>query len=199
MRRITLLAALLIAAATTAVFAAKGDGAATSKPNAAAAVPPALAADLARARLATAKYATSLERAKRDGYGIITKMIPDMGYHYLNPKISGFDVRRPSILVYVKRGAAWQLVAFEWVFPKKPDKLPLPGARYGAFAAACHYADGTFVPATSQDQCAETAETGAKFGFWHPDLVTLHLWAWYPNPNGIFAGFNPLMRPFNEE
>jgi hypothetical protein len=29
-------------------------------------------------------------------------------------------------------------------------------------------------------------------------LVTLHLWAWYPNPNGIFAGFNPLMRPFNE-
>ena len=31
--------------------------------------------------------------------------------------------------------------------PTKPAKAPLPGATYGSFAAACHYADGTFVPA----------------------------------------------------
>ncbi len=37
----------------------------------------------------------------------------------------------------------------------------------------------------------------AAFNFWHPDLVTLHVWAWYPNPNSVFSGMNPLMHPFN--
>jgi hypothetical protein len=23
------------------------------------------------------------------------------------------------------------------------------------------------------------------------------VWAWYPNPDGVFAGMNPLMHPFN--
>ena len=41
-----------------------------------------LADQLARARLATAKYATSLHAAKADGYQIITRMIPDMGWHF---------------------------------------------------------------------------------------------------------------------
>jgi hypothetical protein len=161
---------------------------------------PAFAQVLAEARLATAKYATNLGRAKRDGYTIITPMMRDMGYHFLNPKITGFDAKRPAILVYVKRGSAWQLVAFEWVFPEKPKQAPLPGARYGSFGAACHYADGTFVFEQSEDACAPTSpETGARFGFWHPDLVTLHLWAWYPNPEGVYNGTNPLIRPFNHE
>ena len=57
----------------------------------------------------------------------------------------------------------------------------------------------TFVPAASQDDCAPTSpETGAPFGFWHPDFVTLHLWLWYPNPDGIYAGMNPLISPFNK-
>ena len=29
------------------------------------------------------------------GYQIITQMIPDMGYRFLNPAIQGFDVRKP--------------------------------------------------------------------------------------------------------
>jgi hypothetical protein len=161
---------------------------------------PTLARRLALARLATAKYVTSLARAKADGYGIITRMIPDMGYHFLNPKIAGFDVRKPPILVYVRRGAVWQLGALEWVFTKKPAKPPLPGARYGSFGAACHYADGTFVMAASEGECSRTSpETGAAFGFWHPRLVTLHVWLWYHNPSGIFAGTNPLVAPFNEQ
>ncbi len=40
---------------------------------------------LSAARLATAKYSTDLARAKADGYTIITPMIPNMGYHFLNP------------------------------------------------------------------------------------------------------------------
>ena len=164
------------------------------------ATPHALAPILARARLATAKYATSLTRAKADGYTVtVTRQIPDMGWHFMNPKYTKFDVTKPPILVYDKRGSSWQLVAFEWVFPAKPAKAPLPGATYGSFAAACHYTDGTFVPAASQDDCAtKSPETGAPFAFWHPDFVTLHLWLWYPNPDGIYAGMNPLMRPFNK-
>ena len=158
----------------------------------------ALATQLATGRLATAKYATDLTRAKRDGYGIITRDIPDMGWHFLNPKVTGFDVRRPPILVYAKRGSLWQLVAFEWVFPTKPAKAPLPGATYGSFGAACHYKDGIFVFKATQGECATTSpQTGAAFGFWHPDLVTLHVWLWYPNPNGLYTGMNPLMHPFN--
>jgi hypothetical protein len=123
-----------------------------------------------------------------------------MGYHFMNPDVTGFDVQRPPILVYVRQGADAQLVAAEWVFPKRPAKPPLPGARYGSFAAACHYADGNFVPQRNERRCAPThPETGAAFTIWHPDLVTLHLWLWYPNPDGIFNSTNALVAPFNRE
>jgi hypothetical protein len=157
-----------------------------------------LADQLARARLATAKYATSLRAAKADGYQIITRMIPDMGWHFLNPDIQGFDVTRPPILVYERRGHSWQLGAVEWVFPQQPEVPLLPGATYGSFGAACHYTDGTFVFARVQELCAKRSpETGARFNFWHPDLVTLHVWLWYPNPAGLYNGTNPYIKPFN--
>ena len=157
-----------------------------------------LAAQLARARLATARYATSLHAAKADGYQIITRMIPDMGWHFLNPTIQGFDVTKPPILVYERHGRSWQLGALEWVFTEKPASQPLPGATYGSFPAACHYTDGTFVAARVQELCPRRSpETGARFNFWHPDLVTLHVWLWYPNPGGLYNGTNPLIKPFN--
>ncbi len=164
----------------------------------AAAPDPRLALDVATARRATAKYETNLARAKADGYRIITRMIPSMGYHFMNASVKSFDIRRPPILVYEHRGTSWQLGALEWVFTSTPTKPPLPGARYGVFAAACHYFDGTFVPATSQAQCApRSPQTGAKFSFWHPRLITLHFWIWYPNPAGIYMGMNPMVAPFN--
>jgi hypothetical protein len=157
-----------------------------------------LTADVAAARQATAKYAVGLGRARADGYKIITRMIPDMGWHFMNAKVQGFNVRRPQILVYERRGGRFQLGALEWVFPSKPARAPLPGARYGSFPAACHYADGTFIPAAAQSFCPPMApKTSAKFTFWHPDLVTLHLWAWYPNPSGIYSSMNPMVHPFN--
>ncbi len=155
---------------------------------------------LSQARLATAKYAMDLDRAKADGYVIITQMIPNMGYHFLNPKIEGFDVTKPPILVYVRKGDAWQLVAIEWVWPKKPAAAPLRGARYGSFGAACHYKDGSFIEAATQAKCGKAnAKTGAEFNFWHPPLVTFHIWIWYPNPSGVFAEFNPYLTPFNKD
>ncbi|HSS72505.1 MAG TPA: hypothetical protein VLK53_02960, partial [Gaiellaceae bacterium] len=139
------LIALLIAAAAAAVpiaaLASRSEEptpvahvhpAATSASTPAAALAP----TLAKARLATAKFATSLDAARKAGYTVnVTRMIPDMGWHFLNPKITGFNASKPPILVYGKRGKAWQLVAFEWVFPTKPAKAPLPGATYGSFAA----------------------------------------------------------------
>ena len=200
MRRITILALTAVTAAVFAALASAGPtvhrhdmatmGGTTSQ---------ALATQLADARVATAKYANNLALAKKQGYGVITQMIPDMGWHFMNPKITAFDVTKPPILVYGKRGSTWQLVAFEWVFPKKPAKPPLPGATYGSFGAGCHYQDGTFVFQADQNACAaKSPQSGAAFGFWHPDLVTMHVWAWYPNPAGVYSGMNPLMHPFNK-
>ena len=157
-----------------------------------------LADQLASGRLATARYAINLRAAKADGYQILTRMIPDMGWHFLNPAIQGFDVTKPPILVYERHGRSWQLAALEWVFTEQPATPPLPGATYGSFAAACHYKDGTFVAARVQELCPERSpESGARFNFWHPNLVTLHVWLWYPNPDGLYNGTNPLIHPFN--
>ncbi len=200
MKRTIITLALTLAAAGVLAALALGSGSSDNKGMAmgGGAASQQLAAQIAASRVATAKYATNLALAKKDGYGVITQMIPDMGWHFMNPKITGFDVRKPAILVYGKHGSTWQLVAYEWVFPSKPAKQPLPGATYGSFAAACHYKDGTFFPQPSQDACAaKSPQSGAAFNFWHPDLVTLHVWAWYPNPAGVFSGMNPLMHPFN--
>ena len=157
-----------------------------------------LTQQLAAARLATAKYATSLSRAKADGYQIITMMMPNMGFHFMNPKVRGFSIRRPQILVYEHHGKQWQLGALEWVFLKMPKNPPLPDATFGSFPAACHFQDGTFIPDQDRKTCQKRApHTGAKFTFWHPDLVTMHVWAWYPNPAGLYSSTNPLVAPFN--
>ena len=195
---------IMVAVATLAAtgWAAR---AATNDPTPAALAPAApatgsqdLAAQLARARLATGRYATNLRAAKANGYQIITRMIPDMGWHFLNPTIQGFDVTKPHILVYERHGRSWQLGALEWVFTETPATPPLPGATYGSFPAACHYKDGTFVAARVQELCpTRSPETGARFNFWHPDLVTLHVWVWYHNPDGLYSGTNSLVRPFN--
>lgn len=188
----------LVASAGLALVASASVGARTTRPRSGEANASALAADVAAARLATAKYVTNLRQAKAAGYGIITRMIPDMGYHFLNPNISRFSVRKPPILVYEHHGRTWQLGALEWVFTSMPSEPPLPGAQYGSFGAACHYLDGTFVFADARSKCPATSpQTGAKFNFWHPDLVTLHFWVWYPNPAGIYSSMNPMVSPFN--
>jgi hypothetical protein len=155
-----------------------------------------LAAQLAEARFATGAFATDLDAAKAAGYSLqITPNMPGMGYHFLNPSVSGdFDVTKPPILVYVKRGGDWQLGALEWVFTERPKTKPLKGARYGSFPAACHYADGSFVPAAAESDCTPTND-GAGFLFWHPKFVTLHVWLWYPNPDGLYASMNPYVNP----
>jgi hypothetical protein len=203
--RRTILITIVVAALAATGWAARAATSQPARPTAAAR--PAttasgdtttLATQLAKARIATAHYATNLRAAKADGYQIITRMIPDMGYHYLNPAIQAFDIRKPAILVYVRSPRGWQLGALEWVFLQQPATPPLPGATYGSFGAACHYKDGTFVFTGAEDLCARRSpQTGAAFSFWHPPLVTLHVWVWYHNPDGLYNGTNPLVKPFN--
>ena len=156
-----------------------------------------LTRQLAAARVATAKYATNLDRAKEDGYQIITMMMPNMGFHFMNPNIHVFNVRKPQILVYEHTDGKWQLGALEWVFTKMPQTPPLANATFGSFPAACHYKDGTFIADENSKTCPKKASTGAAFTFWHPDLITMHVWIWYPNPAGLFSSTNPLVAPFN--
>jgi len=147
---------------------------------------------LALARNATVNYATSLAAARRSGYRMITRNVPGLGFRFMNAAVSGFDVRKPPILVYEHRGQTWQLGALEWVFTSKPNTPPLPGASYGSFRAGCHYTDGTFVAAADRAGCPRSApRTEAGFSFWHPRLVTMNVWLWSANPDGLFARTNP--------
>jgi hypothetical protein len=193
----------LVAIAAASVWATTGSTATTRQADfwgrdvATASQQPGLDKQLALARAATAKYVDNLGLAKANGYQIITKMIPNMGFHYMNPSVKGFDVQKPPILVYDHQGSGYQLGALEWVFTSKPATPPLPGARYGAFGAGCHYADGSYYPAVAQSKCpAKAPGTGAAFGFWHPNLITLHVWLWNPNPGGLYASTNPRVGPF---
>jgi hypothetical protein len=157
---------------------------------------PLVTADVTAARLATARYATNLNRAKADGYGIHKDDSND-GLSLHKPEGEEFDVRKPPIVVYEHHGNTWQLGALEWVFTSIPAKPPLPGARYGVFGAACHYLDGTVVFANAQSMCAPKSKTGAAFTFWHPRLITLHMWIWYSNAACLYSGTNPMVTPFN--
>jgi hypothetical protein len=199
MKRILTLRAGVLAATLVLVVAgaagAHSDGGARNSGQAK------LAEQLADARIATARYAFDLDAAKADGWNLqITPNMENMGFHFLNTSVSGFDVTKPPILVYVKRGGDWQLGAFEWVFTERPKTPPLKGAKYGSFPAACHYADGQFVPTSAESECAATAPgSGAAFTFWHPRLITLHVWLWYPNPDGLYAPTNPFVAPFTSD
>jgi hypothetical protein len=192
-------ASIVVLALAAWMLPAWGQSTTTSKAKANSSPNAQLVNQLAKMRLATAKYSTSLRTAKRDGYGIITQMIPDMGFHFMNPNISTFDIRKPPILVYEHTGdGTWQLRALEWVFTSMPQTPPLQNATFGFFPAACHYKDGTFIPDEDQTTCPKrNPDTGAKFNFWHPDLFTMHVWIWYPNPAGLYSGTNPLVAPFN--
>ncbi len=195
-RTAAIVAALLLLAAFAWVRPGMSPARASSDPMAAHSSS-GLAQKLAQARVATAKYVTNLSRAKKDGYMIITQAMPGMGYHYLNPNISDFDIRKPAILVYEKTSHGMQLGALEWVFPSIPKKPTLPNATYGFFPAACHYKDGTFTPAAAQSDCAaKSPSSGSAFNFWHPPLYTMHVWIWYPNPAGLYSSTNPLVTPF---
>jgi hypothetical protein len=127
---------------------------------------PATWRELARARMATARY-QNISRAIADGYVDIDVVIPNMGFHYLRPAIldETFDVEKPELLVYafINNDNQPKLVAVEYAVPTSLSET----APEGFTGQGDHW--------HRQDQ----------FGLW-----TLHAWLWYPNPDGVFAELN---------
>ena len=162
---------------------------------------------IADVRAATVRY-LDVVRAREDGFVQVSGMEPGHGYHFVNPAAQLFtattalasrtlDLARPSVLLYVERDGAWQLVGVEYALPAMPAINPLPGAEWRAHEASCHYRDHREIPNGSMSACAARhPETGSPFVFWHPSMVVAHVWAWYPNPAGPFAAANRYLAPY---
>jgi hypothetical protein len=148
-------------------------------------------------RLATEKY-RDIDRAQADGYFRASGYIPNLGYQYANPKLfSKFELQRPPILLYDDRDGQWDLTGVAYVAPfdKNPKTfLPFKKAEYKKQPMICRYLDGTSLEAPNMEACPkEHPITHAALGLWHPDIWIMSAWVWYPNPNGLFSLFNPLL------
>ena len=124
--------------------------------------------ELQQARAATARY-RNIKNAIKDGYGDISVVLPNMGYHYLKSSFvdATFDIRKPELLVYNKNeNGEFQLLAVEYAVPLSLS----PNAPQGF----------------SGNQDVWDRNTG--FGLW-----LLHAWVWSYNPDGVFNPTNPLV------
>src|SRR5262249_38705324 len=133
---------------------------------------------------------------------------PAHGYHFLNVNAqfltaatrlwsSELDLGKPPILLYVERNGVWQLTGVEYALPGTPTDNPFPGARWSSHEASCHFEDYQELAAPSAAACpVQHPRSGARFIVWHPSMAVVHVWAWYPNPNGPFAEENPYLAPY---
>lgn len=124
-------------------------------------------ADLASARKATARF-NRVEQAEAEGYINLNFCEEGEGCHWLNPSLldGQFDPTRPEILLYVRDGDGWRLVAVEYVVPLSLS----PGVAPEGFTG-------------DADHWREDSE---GVGLWE-----LTAWIWLHNPNGMFEQHNP--------
>src|SRR3989442_351191 len=77
------------------------------------------------------------------------------------------------------------------------DTNPFPGAAWSEHEASCHYRDYRELPAPAPASCPKVHPvSGAPFVLFHPKLAIVHVWAWYPNPRGVYADQNPYLAPY---
>ena len=158
---------------------------------------------VAEVRRATARY-VNVATARADGYLQASGMEARHGYHFVQPAAQAralatgaLDLATPPVLLYVERDGVWQLVGVEYALPSAPTHDPLPGAVWHRHEASCHYRDFRELPAASARACpARHPASGEPFVGWHPTLAVAHVWAWYPNPDGVFAETNPWLAPY---
>ena len=162
---------------------------------------------VADVRVATARY-LDIARARDDGYVQTSAMEPRHGYHLTHLGLLALgaagqlvlgepDLARPAILLYVERDGGWQLVGVEYAALGDPVGAPFPGARWHRHEASCHYRDYRELAAPSAGKCpARHPGSGAPFVNWHPAFSVAHVWAWHPNPDGVFAEENAYLAPY---
>lgn len=127
--------------------------------------------EIASVRKATARF-HDLERALDAGYSV---QFPEgcmetedgaQGFHYLNPALVdvAVDPLQPELLMYEpRRDGSLQLIGVDYVIPIDAWQGNDPPSMLGQ-------------PFTRNE----------GLGVW-----ALHIWAWRPNPSGIFANWNP--------
>lgn len=140
---------------------------------------PALGAEVAALRAATARY-HRIETAVQDGYSVLVRHPESgaacleseaggMGRHLLNPALVDDEVvvTAPEVLIYEPtENGRMRLVGVEYVIPyaiRGVDESP-------------------------PELFGQALERNATFGLW-----ALHVYAWKDNPDGLFAGWNPMI------
>jgi hypothetical protein len=97
-----------------------------------------------------------------------------MGVHYVNGDLVGdgkLDASRPEALMYEPRNR----------------KLELVGVEYIVIASAWDAASKT--PPTLMGQVFHYNTSPNRYGI--PAYYALRVWAWKPNPHGVFMDWNP--------
>ncbi len=158
-----------------------------------------LAQRIAEIREATARY-HDLAAAQAAGYAQATGNLPLLGYRFTHPGVAAFALDRPPSLIYAKQGERWQLAGVEYAVPgeERPSAQPFPGIAWSREPAVCRYADWHELEGPARDQCPPTHPEGAPLAAWQPPRWSIRVWAWYPNPAGMFARLNPLLAPFDD-
>ena len=139
-------------------------------------------ADIAAVRAATARF-HDLEVALAEGYIQFYRCteqpgVGTMGQHYANLDLvvgdPSIDPFRPEVLVYEPKqnGEGFRLVAVEYV----------------TIQELWAQANGDAIPSVLGQQLS-AVEAGNRYGM--PSFFQRHVWLWEPNPNGIFADWNP--------
>jgi hypothetical protein len=138
---------------------------------------------LNEARAATARF-NSLNQASKSGYGLLPEGAPlhecimsldgtaGMGFHYINGGLldGTVDATQPEALVYAPDGnGQLRLVALEYVVFQSDWAGSSKPNLFGQ--------DFELVPAGNRYEI--------------PAFYELHAWVWEPNPDGLFADFNP--------
>lgn len=138
-------------------------------------------ADIADVRRATAQF-HDIDAAIGAGYiqfYVCTEQpgVGTMGQHFANLELVGdpaIDPLRPEVLVYEPKanGDGYRLVAVEYV--------TIQELWAGSFGATTP---------TVLGQELSAVQAGNRYGM--PSFFQRHVWLWEPNPNGIFADWNP--------
>lgn len=161
-------------------------------------------------RSATAQYRLVLW-AQQDGYIQTTEYITSFGTMYTNHgRFDPKDLTQPTVLVYDQAG---RLAACGYQFLKKSTIFaPLSAtAVNGWYDIAQHVHYNIIVNGTTyyaqQPWDTDAQPTAAaliahklmppdatlKFAFVHPATHSIIIWAWQPNPSGLFGSDNPAM------
>jgi hypothetical protein len=143
-------------------------------------------------------------RAREDGYVQASGMVRHHGIHFVNLRLQllavsvGLDLSRPPALLYVERDGDWRLAGVEYALAQPPPTPgPIPPEAWERHEASCHYRDDEEVAAARASDCPpKSPTTGSPFVIWHPAMAVAHVWAWIPNPAGLFAPANTALAPW---